>query len=92
MLASDLAELGRDLVRQQKWAEAEPVLRESLKIREAKLADNWVTFHTRGVLGESLVGQKKYSEAEPLVVSGYEGMKARESKIPAREGAIERGG
>jgi eukaryotic-like serine/threonine-protein kinase len=85
VLANDLAELARDLMQQQKPGEAEPVLRESLKLREAKLADSWVTFQTRSLLGESLLGQKKYAEAEPLVVGGYEGMKARELKIPARE-------
>ena len=35
------------------------------------------------MLGGSLLGQKKYTEAEPLLVSGYEGMKQREDKIPA---------
>jgi hypothetical protein len=30
-----------------------------------------------------VLAQKKYSEAEPLLRQGYEGMKARESKIPA---------
>ena len=34
------------------------------------------------MLGGSLLGQKKFAEAEPLIVSGYEGMKAREAKIP----------
>ena len=34
------------------------------------------------MLGGSLLGQKKYAEAEPLIVSGYEGMKARQTKIP----------
>jgi hypothetical protein len=45
-------------------------------------ADEWSTFNTRSQLGGSLLGQKKYAEAEPLIVSGYEGMKAREAKIP----------
>jgi hypothetical protein len=36
MLAGDLAGLGANLLNQQKWTAAEPVLRESLKIREAK--------------------------------------------------------
>ena len=35
------------------------------------------------MLGDSLLGQKKYTEAEPLLVSGYEGMKQRQDKIPA---------
>jgi len=28
------------------------------------------------------MGEKKYAEAEPLVLSGYQGMKERESKMP----------
>ena len=30
-----------------------------------------------------MLGQKKFAEAEPLILAGYEGMKAREAKIPA---------
>src|SRR5262249_26433634 len=63
-------------------AEAEPVLRESLAIREKLQPDEWTTFNTRSLLGGSLLGQKKYADAEPLIVAGYEGMKAREAKIP----------
>ncbi len=29
-----------------------------------------------------MLGQQKYADAEPLLLQGYEGMKARESKIP----------
>jgi hypothetical protein len=36
------------------------------------------------LLGGALLGQKKYAEAEPLLLSGYEGMKARGSTIPAQ--------
>jgi hypothetical protein len=57
------------------------VLREGLAIREAKTPEVWATFNTRSMLGGSLLGQKRYAEAEPLVVSGYEGMKAREATI-----------
>lgn len=35
------------------------------------------------LLGGSLLGQARYAEAEPLLVSGYEGMKAREQEIDA---------
>ncbi len=45
--------------------------------------DDWDTFQTRGYFGASLIAQKKYAEAEPLVIQAYEGMKAREAKIPA---------
>ena len=80
--AGILAPLGLSLLQQGKWAEAEPLLRECLAIREKIQPDEWTTFNTRSLLGGSLLGQKKYAEAEPLIVSGYEGMKAREDKIP----------
>ena len=35
------------------------------------------------LLGAALAGQKKYAEAEPLLIGGYEGLKAREARIPA---------
>ena len=78
-----LAALGSNLIQQKKWAEAEPILRECLAIREKAQPDDWNTFNTRSQLGGSLLGQKKYAEAEPLVLAGYEGVKAREAKIPA---------
>ena len=34
-------------------------------------------------LGAALAGQKKDQEAEPLLIDGYEGLKARQTKIPA---------
>jgi hypothetical protein len=34
------------------------------------------------VIGGSLLGQRKYAEAEPLLLSGYEGLKARASGLP----------
>ncbi len=78
-----MATLGLMLVKQERWAEAEPVLRDCLKIREAKQPDEWYTFNTHSLLGASLLGQKKFAEAEPLIVGGYEGLKAREAKLPA---------
>ncbi len=81
-VAPALASLGLSLIQQEKWTEAEPVLRECLAIREKNQLEEWSTFNTRSTLGASLLGQKKYAEAEPLIVSGYEGLKAREAKIP----------
>ena len=80
--AGILARFGDDPLQQGKWAEAEPVLRECLAIREKVQPDEWTTFNTRSLLGGSLLGQNRYAEAEPLIVAGYEGMKAREAKIP----------
>ena len=39
------------------------------------------------LLGDLLRGQGHHAEAEPLVVQGYEGMKAREPRIPVPERA-----
>jgi hypothetical protein len=35
------------------------------------------------MLGGALTGQQNYTEAEPLLLGGYEGMKARQAKLPA---------
>jgi WD40 repeat protein/tetratricopeptide (TPR) repeat protein len=80
--AGILSNLGMGLIEMGKWAEAEPYLRECLAIREKSQPDEWNTFNARSMLGGTLLGQKKFAEAEPLVVSGYEGMEAREAKIP----------
>ena len=62
---------GRDLVREKKYIEAEPPLRECLAI-QAKWPSlpgrSFVNAHL--LLGASLLGQKKYAEAEPLLVKG----------------------
>jgi tetratricopeptide (TPR) repeat protein/tRNA A-37 threonylcarbamoyl transferase component Bud32 len=81
--ATAMTGLGSHLIRQRKWSEGEPILREALAIRQQTEPDEWSTFNTRSILGENLLGQKKFAEAEPLVLSGYEGMKAREAQIPS---------
>ena len=81
-LAGLLAQIGSSLLEQKKWTEAEPLLRECLAIREKQKPDEWLTFNTKSMLGGALLGQKKYAEAEPLLLSGYEGMKKQEDKIP----------
>ncbi len=83
LLADDLALLGRHLLNREKWSDAEPVLRECLDLREKAVPDTWLRFNTMSQLGGALLSRGRYAEAEPLVVPGYEGMKAREAKIPA---------
>ncbi|MFO0936339.1 MAG: serine/threonine-protein kinase [Gemmataceae bacterium] len=80
--AHELSELGGNLIQQRKWVEAESVLRESLEIGTAVAPDIWTTFNTRSMLGGALKGQTRYTDAEPLLLKGYEGLKARENKIP----------
>jgi tetratricopeptide (TPR) repeat protein len=80
-LANLLARLGRALLRQEKYAEAEPLIRECLLMRE-KVFNDWRLFETQSMLGGSLAGQGAFDEAEPLLLSGYEGMKSRENQRP----------
>jgi tetratricopeptide (TPR) repeat protein len=81
-LAAALASAGLALLELKRWADAEPVLRECLTIRQAKEPDGWTTFNSRSMLGDALLGQKKYADAEPLLRQGYEGMRRRADKIP----------
>ncbi len=80
--AGAVAALGLNLLGQEKWTEAEPLLREFLAIREKTQPDVWSTFNTMSQLGRALLGQKKYADAERLLLAGYEGMKRREKTIP----------
>jgi serine/threonine protein kinase/tetratricopeptide (TPR) repeat protein len=79
--AEQLGELADNLLAQKKYAQAEPIARECLRIRSEKRPDRWVTFYARTALGGALLGQGKYAEAEPLLIQAFEGMKARESQM-----------
>ncbi len=80
--AGVLIQLGGILLKQKKFRDAEPLLRQCLAIRDKKQPDDWRTSNARSALGEALLGQKKYAEAEPYLVQGYEGMEKRRDKIP----------
>ena len=80
--AGPLAMLGLNLLMQQNYADAEPLLRECLALREESEPDAWTLFNTKSMLGGCLLGEKKYAEAETLLLEGYEGMKQREAQIP----------
>jgi tetratricopeptide (TPR) repeat protein len=77
-----LAQQTSALLANGKFAEAEPLARECLAIREKQNSDDWLTFNARSLLGGILLGQKKYAEAEPLLLAAYQGMKQREARIP----------
>jgi hypothetical protein len=82
-VAQTLSALGANLLAQQKWVEAEPLLGEALAIWDAKRPDDWPRFETQSRLGESLLARQRFADAEPLLLSGYEGLKTREAKLSA---------
>jgi non-specific serine/threonine protein kinase/serine/threonine-protein kinase len=77
--------LGFNLTKQRKYAQAEPVLRRALALREKGSRDDWGYFRAQAVLGAALAGLRRYAEAEPLLLSGYDGMRQRLSRMPAKE-------
>jgi hypothetical protein len=82
LLAGDLAQLAEDLMNQTRWSEAEPLLRECLAIRAEATPGDWVLYDAISLMGGALMGQGRYAESETLVLAGYEGVKAREVRIP----------
>jgi tetratricopeptide (TPR) repeat protein len=81
-LADVLAHVGRLLLDARAWADAEPILRECLAVREKAQPDAPATFDAKSLLGGALLGQGKYADAEPLLLAGYEGMKRHEKGAP----------
>jgi hypothetical protein len=75
------ADLALAYVSQGKFAEAEPVARETLEAEKKVLPDDWQRYRDASLLGESLAGEKKYAEAEPLLLEGYQGMLDRQDRI-----------
>jgi serine/threonine-protein kinase len=67
--------LGRLRLKQQRFAEAEALLRPVAGAKITKGAFAWILFDRKSLLGAALAGQGKYAEAEPLLLEGYEEMK-----------------
>ena len=78
-----LVSLGRLRISQQRYADAETLLKEALRSYEKAAPQGLDLYACQSMLGASLAGQKKYVEAEPLLVSGYQGMIERLEYIPA---------
>jgi serine/threonine-protein kinase len=68
----------------RRWVEAETNARQCQRLHEKRQADDWSRYRTMSLLGAALTAQKKYAEAEPLLIDGYDGLRAREAKMPAR--------
>jgi serine/threonine protein kinase/Tfp pilus assembly protein PilF len=80
--AAELSGLGRNLLKQKKYAGAEAVLRQALVVQNSKQADAWTTFETVSLLGSTLTAQKQYAAAEGLLLQAYNGMKQARAPIP----------
>jgi non-specific serine/threonine protein kinase/serine/threonine-protein kinase len=81
-LTATIADAGGALLELQAYAQAEPLLRETLSLGDQYLPDSWRTYHARTLLGGALMGQQKFAEAEPLLLLGYAGLREREGQIP----------
>ena len=75
-------QLGSNLLKQKKFADAELFWRDCLTASEKKRPDDWLTHSIRTSLGEALAGQKKYADAEPFLLAGYQGLKEGETTVP----------
>ena len=82
-IAFYLALTGWVLLQEEKYEEAESVVRECLEIRKRLQPDDWSTHHARHMLGAALAGQNQFAAAEPLLIEGYFGMKAKAASIPS---------
>jgi eukaryotic-like serine/threonine-protein kinase len=90
-----LCELGLTLNRDARFDQAEPVLRESLRLFDlGEVASVGLRVRPRARaesgLGTALAGQGKFAEAEPLVVHAFEELKANESSIGGDAGGMVR--
>lgn len=92
-LAAILGQAADGYLRLSLFGEAAELLREGVLIRNEQAPDAWITFNTQSMLGGALLGlarsledgrEKAFllTEIEHSLVSGYEGMKQRESAIP----------
>jgi tetratricopeptide (TPR) repeat protein len=77
-----LAYLGAVRLAEQRYAEAEPLLREALQLAEKHWPDSGHRYYVMSLLGGSLAGQAKYFDAEPLLVEGFRGLELHRATLP----------
>jgi tetratricopeptide (TPR) repeat protein len=80
-LATILSRVARIQLQAQQAAEAEPLLRECLAIRNKRDPNDWTAYEARSLLGDALLTQQKYTEADPLLLQGYEGLRHRQTRF-----------
>ena len=80
--AGIIIQLGAVRLAQEKYSEAEMLLREGSPFVEKYWAEETYRPYVMSLLGASLSGQKKYADAEPLLLQGYEGLVQRQASLP----------
>jgi tetratricopeptide (TPR) repeat protein len=76
-----MAELALTYQEQGKFRESAALARQAVESGRKILPDNWQQYFAESLLAADLAGQKEYAEAEPLLLKGYRGMAARQTKI-----------
>jgi serine/threonine protein kinase len=86
LYAAETASLGMDLIYQNKYSDAEVILRDSLRLHEKLLKGQqtapWRVAWVKSMLGEAVLGLKRPFDAEPLLVAGYEALRQDAAAIP----------
>lgn len=71
-IGHDLIDLGYALRQQRRYADAEPLLTECLRIRRRQSPSWWGTDYAAASLADSLAGQGRFAECEPLFTRSCE--------------------
>jgi tetratricopeptide (TPR) repeat protein len=77
-----LAQVGAVRLAQGKYAEAEQLLREALRLAEKYWPASGYRFYVMNLLGGSLTGQAKYAEAEPLLLDSCRVLQLQQPGLP----------
>ncbi|MBK9386300.1 MAG: tetratricopeptide repeat protein [Planctomycetes bacterium] len=81
-LATELLKLGQTWLELDAAAEAEPVLREVVALREKLQPEAWSTSSARSLLGAAIAAQGRLAEAEPILIAGFEGIERSFATVP----------
>jgi eukaryotic-like serine/threonine-protein kinase len=85
--AAASARLGSNLVRQEKFADAEPLLRAGLDLLRRTPTAAVEAWRAQTALGAALVGRRQFAEAEPLLVESHTGLKTLAERPPGKKPA-----
>jgi serine/threonine protein kinase len=88
-IADRLALLVSLLLEDGSYADAEPLARECLAIRQAKLAGTWLCWSAQALVGRALAGQEKVAAAEPLLIEACTKMQPPAAGEAGRRAAVQ---